>query len=101
VALDPGQSYAVTWDGRVLALYEEHIQCEGICVVETNGSPQPLRPTSVTMTLPIYTEAGVFEQGGGGGVQSRCESPLSLSVGFELGTQDLTIPVALSEAVIR
>jgi hypothetical protein len=101
VALDPGQSYAVTWDGRLLALYQERFLCDQECTIAANGSPQPLEPTPVTMTIPIYTEAGMYAQPAEGAVQTRCESPLSFSVGFELGTTDVTIPVALSEIVIR
>ena len=102
VALDPGQSYSLTWDGRLLALYQEHLLCEpSTCIVEVNGSLQPLQPVPLTIRIPIYTEAGMYAQPAAGGVQTPCESPLSFSVEFELDTSDVMLSVALSEVVIR
>lgn len=101
VALDPGQTLVLTWDGRALVFYEEHYLCDDECWSDVVGAEQPLESGPITMTIPVYDAAGVARQFDTLGSQEEiCESPLSFSVDFELGTGDLTVPVALSEVTI-
>ena len=111
VALAPGQSLVLTWDGRVMEFYTQNFYCEwkdqnGVeewCETSTSAAFQPLDPGPLTMTIPIYDEEGSYDQGWSEStlVLSACESPRSFTVDFELGTEDLTIPIALSEVVLQ
>jgi len=110
MALEPGQSLVLTWDGRGLVFFAENVHCtwkdqDGVeewCERDTTAVSQPLAPGPITMTIPIYDEEGYYGQSD---LQTYalplCESPRSFTVDFELGTEDLTIPVALSEVVIQ
>jgi hypothetical protein len=107
VALEPGQSLVLTWDGRVMVFYTENFYCEWQgqewCRRARTAVFQPLAPGPITMTIPIYDEEGYYYQRPGTTTLEliACESPRSFSVDFELGSEDLTIPVALSEVVIQ
>ena len=100
VAVQPGDSLVVYWDGRVRLYYEEFYYCEGdpSCSSDSKSAAQPLGPGSVTMTIPLYDEAGSFELSDSSR-GSLCDSPRSFDVSFELGTEDLTVPVALSDVL--
>lgn len=99
VAVEPGDSFVVYWDGRVQLDYRKYFFCEedASCWDESTSAAQPLEPGPITMTIPLYDEAGSFELSPG--PLSICESPRSFDVSFELGTEDLTVPVALSEVL--
>jgi hypothetical protein len=102
VALDPGASFMVTWDGRALASYTQAFDCEGECFTETNGRPQPVEPGPITMTIPVYTEAASTESlESVGWTEERCESPLSFTVDFDLGTEDVMLSVPLSSVTFE
>lgn len=110
IALEPGQSLVLTWDGRVLVFFPRNVHCkwkdqDGVkewCERDTTAVSQPLAPGPITMTIPIYDEEGYYGQSSLETYELPiCGSPRSFSVDFELGTEDLTIPIALSEVVIQ
>lgn len=110
-ALAPGQSLVLTWDGRVMVYYNQRFYCEwkgpsGVeewCETGSDAALQPLDPGPLTLTIPIYDEEGDYYPRWDYSPQEldACASPRSFSVDFELGTEDLTIPIALSEVVIQ
>ncbi len=99
MALDPGMTHTFGWGGRSLVSYLIREDCPegGSCGVDSRGSPRPVAPGPVTITIPLYDEAGEFDDFGALGFQERCTSPRTFSVDVEVGTEDQVIPVALSE----
>lgn len=100
VAVEPGDSFDLAWDGRAKTPFQEFTFCEegGTCESSTVGAARPLEPGPITMTIPLYDAEGSYgEDFSDGGI---CPSPLQISVDFELGSEDLIVPVALSEVVI-
>ncbi len=100
IALEPGQTQELTWDGRALALYQERYLCDTECWSSTNGAPQPQPPGPLTLTIPIYESLDPFEQEQLDNLENRCAAPLSFEVSFDLGSEDLTVSVLLSSVTI-
>ncbi|MCH9681810.1 MAG: hypothetical protein K0V04_10285 [Deltaproteobacteria bacterium] len=99
MALDPGMTHVFGWDGRSLVPYTTREDCmeDEFCGFDSQGSPRPIEPGPVTITIPLYDEADTFEDFGEFAFQNRCTSPRTFSVDVELGTEDQLIQVALSE----
>lgn len=106
MALAPGQSTMLSWDGRALAAFSRQTLCVEAplperCLSEGDGSAQPLDPGAVELVVPVFGPEPPVPTLGSYGPLDMCMGMSSFSVELELGTEDIIQDVALSTVVLR
>lgn len=100
IAIAPGESHTMSWDGRVLAVYSKHTLCieepfPSLCIGEQDGSAQPMEPGLVQLVVPVFGPEPP-EGDRPSTLLDMCPGHSSFAVQLDLNGEDLSVDVLLS-----